>query len=159
MYFNKLNNRPLPLGGHQLLLAKVKNAYGRIGIFLISYFFRAKHPSIIRKCAECGREFPTKSELKRHELTHTGEKQHSCPECGKCFAAIGNLNQHIAGVHRGIKPFQCTVCGLNISQKSNLANHMRTHTGEKPFSCVVCGKSFARKTDCKKHTMTVHNKK
>ena len=33
--------------------------------------------------------------IKRHMLTHTGEKQHICPECSKRFAQTSYLKQHM----------------------------------------------------------------
>ncbi|PIO40543.1 hypothetical protein AB205_0025710, partial [Aquarana catesbeiana] len=48
-----------------------------------------------------------KSDLVKHQRTHTGEKAHFCSECGKYF-----------------------------SRNSYLLTHQRSHTGEKPYSCL-----------------------
>ncbi|XP_075185401.1 uncharacterized protein LOC142257164 [Anomaloglossus baeobatrachus] len=86
----------------------------------------------------------------QHEIIHTGKKQYSCLECGKCFTMKPYLVRH-ERIHTGEKPFSCSECGKCFTWKSRLIVHSRTHTGEKPFSCPECEKCFTHKSDLVRH--------
>ena len=53
------------------------------------------------------------------------------------------MNQHVATVHEGKKPFKCDICNFSCSQKSNMKKHVAAvHEGNKPFKCAICDYSF-----------------
>lgn len=55
-------------------------------------------------CGVCGRVFHGTNQkflLRRHILTHTGERRHSCPYCSYQANQAGNLNRHIRNLHPG----------------------------------------------------------
>ena len=58
-------------------------------------FYSRKHPEVVHPCQICGKKFPHRWQLVKHEKTHTGEKNFVCNECGKGFVQNGGLSAHI----------------------------------------------------------------
>lgn len=77
--------------------------------------------------SNCGRIFKDNFKLKRHMLTHTGEKKFFCEFCGRGFSLDFNLKTHIR-THTGEKPYCCSYsgCGKRFNQCSNLASHEKS---------------------------------
>uniref|UniRef100_A0A1B0GL11 Putative c2h2-type zn-finger protein n=1 Tax=Lutzomyia longipalpis TaxID=7200 RepID=A0A1B0GL11_LUTLO len=105
-------------------------------------------------CIQCKKDFSTKTNLRRHMLTHADQKPFQCSICGNGFTQKGSLKQHMH-LHTGERPYKCTFCNDSFTQAKTLVNHIRRHTGEKPFPCPDCGISFRQKDGLKRH-MTRH---
>ncbi|XP_006163682.1 GDNF-inducible zinc finger protein 1 isoform X2 [Tupaia chinensis] len=102
------------------------------------------------RCGQCGKGLSSKTALRLHERTHTGDRPYGCTECGAKFSQPSALKTHTR-IHTGEKPFVCDECGARFTQNHMLIYHKRCHTGERPFMCETCGKSFASKEYLKHH--------
>nr|XP_060616388.1 zinc finger and SCAN domain-containing protein 20-like [Anolis sagrei ordinatus]XP_060616389.1 zinc finger and SCAN domain-containing protein 20-like [Anolis sagrei ordinatus] len=71
------------------------------------------------------------SNLRRHQINHTGPKLHICTMCGHSFTRRANLFRH-QQLHTGLKLHLCAVCNRSFTRRENLVRHLRTHT--------ACGK-------------------
>ncbi|XP_075114476.1 uncharacterized protein LOC142183329 isoform X2 [Leptodactylus fuscus] len=133
-------------------------------------------------CPECDKCFTHKSNLVQHQRIHGGDRMFPCDQCGKCFSQKSGLIQHQKRhmeesatlllycfrnsalinlmrhqkIHKGEKPFPCSICGKCFTHKSDVVRHQRIHTGERPFPCMQCGKSFSQKSVLIQH-QRIHN--
>lgn len=71
----------------------------------------------------------TRQCVKRHEMTHTGEKPHPCSYCPLRFRERQHLQNH-ERLHTGELPYICEHCGRGFAKSSTLTDHIRTHTRE-----------------------------
>ncbi|XP_064633914.1 uncharacterized protein LOC135491739 isoform X2 [Lineus longissimus] len=82
------------------------------------------------KCSHDGCElvFFKRSHLRRHESTHSGDRNYLCtwPDCGKAFRHADNLKVHYRQ-HTNEKPIQCALCEFACRQRNSLSWHMKRH--------------------------------
>ncbi|XP_063702485.1 PR domain zinc finger protein 5-like [Culicoides brevitarsis] len=112
------------------------------------------HPDS-KKCQHCPR-FILKENMREHHLKN--HKQRKCEECGKCFYSKTPFFAH-KRTHKE-KRFACEVCGLKLSHKKSLQNHLKSvHIKSAPQSkCEFCDKIILTGS-LKKHILNVHEKK
>lgn len=78
-----------------------------------------------------------------------------CAVCGKNFVCVTTMKRHLV-THTGEKPFSCKICGKHYTQKGNLRVHERTHRNDRPFQCQICHQKFYRKEPMQKHQWRQH---
>ncbi|XP_063796190.1 zinc finger and BTB domain-containing protein 41 [Pseudophryne corroboree] len=93
-------------------------------------------------------------------LQKSSKKKLKCPKCEKTFDRVGKYESHIR-VHTGEKPFECDICSLRYSTKSNLTVHRKRHDSEtemprKEHKCPFCSRLHASRITLVKHVKRFH---
>lgn len=76
-------------------------------------------------CSLCGKKV---YELRKHMLTHTGEKPFTCERCNRGFSSRYALKIH-SRQHTNEKPYICDHCGYASTQKVSLVTHLKSKHG------------------------------
>ena len=69
--------------------------------------------------------------MKRHLITHTGEKPFPCNQCLKTISQWDDVKR----THIGEKPIPCNQCLKWFFEGGSSKTHLRTHYSEKSFLC------------------------
>lgn len=81
---------------------------------------------------------------KRNNHVNPAHYELCCEICGKKCKGTRLLKRHQSS-HSDERNFTCDTCGITFKQYSTLAAHRRVHTGVLPYSCRKCGKAFCWK--------------
>jgi KRAB domain-containing zinc finger protein len=124
---------------------------------LLTFADYKAHP--VHECDYCGKKLVTKTSLKYHMRTHSGEKPYKCDICDKPLTTKSALEYHMR-THTGEKPYRCEVCGKYLASKPGLDYHMKVHAGgaghnKKSHECEICGKILTTKPGLEYH-MKIH---
>lgn len=113
-------------------------------------------------CPYCFRKFPWSSSLRRHVLTHTGQKPYKCSFCPLLFTTKSNCDRHLLRKHGGGGPTTSTeaqpvACSDPTSNQTNTSNYTMRNVPERPYKCKNCPSStFSTLSNLKKHLSTKH---
>ena len=65
------------------------------------------------------------------------KKTFSCTQCESSCTRVSYLKKHML-THSGEKPFRCDQCNYSCARACVLKSHKLTHTAEQPFVCKQC---------------------
>nr|XP_018899138.1 PREDICTED: ras-responsive element-binding protein 1-like [Bemisia tabaci]XP_018899139.1 PREDICTED: ras-responsive element-binding protein 1-like [Bemisia tabaci] len=110
-------------------------------------------------CPYCSRKFPWTSSLRRHVLTHTGQKPYKCPQCPLLFTTKSNCDRHLQRKHSS--PVQAAeVNPVDCNKPNSALNFTTRNVPERPYKCKNCPSStFSTLDNLKKHMSEKHNGK
>lgn len=83
-------------------------------------------------CDFCSRSFPWASSLRRHTLTHTGQKPYKCSNCPLLFTTKSNCDRHFLRKHRS----QLTDIQQQQQPTTTIANSTSTSTAVAPPGAI-----------------------
>lgn len=106
---------------------------------------------------DCGQEFKTVHNLKKHCKLHEEPGKLDCHICGRKFAGTWNLKRHVM-THSGVRPFKCDSCPKRFTSEKDMEAHRLGHSGQKGFQCELCPSSFTHLRGLQQH-VNIHTEK
>lgn len=95
----------------------------------------------VHKCQQCAKYFIYRSDLVKHQETHTKPGTHECPQCGQDFEDSTQLAAHrITSCNTRV--FKCVKCRAHFRSLRTLYKHNRMHKEKTTHKCPECGRTF-----------------
>ncbi|CAB3249715.1 unnamed protein product [Arctia plantaginis] len=107
-------------------------------------------------CPYCHRKFPWSSSLRRHVLTHTGQKPFKCPHCTLLFTTKSNCDRHLLRKHGGSARAILAEPIPETMSPPQPVNDNRA-VPDRPYKCTSCPTgTFSSMETLKKHMSSRH---
>lgn len=108
-------------------------------------------------CDVCQSVFPSRRALTMHtNKFHTEKTQ--CEVCKKSFSCVTTLKKHMVS-HTGERNYVCSLCQKAYRHQKSLKQHMRSHVQSEQFvkfNCSECGNGFPNRNDFNRHVKEWH---
>ena len=111
-------------------------------------------------CEECGKRFSRKDHLKRHSLTHTGEKPHICDICGSRYSRGDALHLHKVTCqlrHESASEL-LTITGKSEGKTLEKVSHLLfDKVVDCIWGCKLCYSIFETEIELENHRASLHS--
>lgn len=109
-------------------------------------------------CDFCKSVFPSRRALTMHTNKFHSQKT-QCEVCRKSFSCVTTLKKHMVS-HTGERNFSCTFCHKAYRHQKSLKQHLNTHVQGVPLeyniSCTECGSRFPNRNEFNRHVKEWH---
>jgi len=125
------------------------------------------HLGAIHHCEQCGKVLGSAETLRIHKRQlHQNAQQQTCDGCGRQFARLTSLINHLTHSHPHLLPekyqhlldvLYCKECNLTFSRYSSLNRHMEVRHGHAPkYMCLLCSQHFSCRRYVLRHLQAHH---